>query len=118
VFGHWRNWPRPQVKLPTNAHRHEYDKRVFRCIHKIKLHKKAFSLGALATQALDSGMEEIFLRLFKQQEELFECHGTYTNERYWDKVRESVAQSTFYGASWQEAATPPCQKSLPPRQQW
>jgi hypothetical protein len=78
AFGYWRDWPRPQVQLPTNAHCHEYDKRVFRCIHETKLHKKAFSLGALATQTLDNGMEEIFVRLFKQQEELFECHGTDT----------------------------------------
>jgi tRNA U34 5-carboxymethylaminomethyl modifying enzyme MnmG/GidA len=102
---HMRIWPsprdrsKPQVQLPTNAHRHEYDKRVFRCIHGTKLRKKAFSLGVLATRALDSGMEEVSLRLSKQQEELFECCGTYTNERYWDKVREGVGQSTFYGAS-------------------
>jgi hypothetical protein len=82
----------------------------------MKLRKKAFSLGGLATQALDSGMEEVFLRLSKQQEELFECCGIDTNERYWDKVREGVAQSTFYGASWREAVQPPpCQKSLLPR---
>jgi predicted aspartyl protease len=77
---------------------------VFLCVRDPKLQKKAFSLGALATQALHRGLENTFLNILKQQRELFECSTIDTNERYWDKVREKFAQAKFYGASWREAA--------------
>jgi hypothetical protein len=38
----------------------EYDKGVFKCVRDPKLQRKAWSLGALATQALKNGLEEIF----------------------------------------------------------
>jgi hypothetical protein len=43
----------------------EYDKGVFKCVHDPKLQRKAWSLGALATQALKNGLEETFLNLLK-----------------------------------------------------
>jgi hypothetical protein len=90
----------------------EYDKGVFLCVRDPKLQKKAFSLEALATQALHRGLENTFLNILKQQRELFECSTIDTNERYWDEVREKFAQAKFYGASWREAV--PCATRLLP----
>jgi hypothetical protein len=39
----------------------------------------------------------------KQQGELFVCSEIDDYERYWDKVRESFAQSKFYDGSYREA---------------
>jgi hypothetical protein len=65
--------------------------------------KKAFSLGVLAVQGLHRGLENVFLKLFILQGELFQCSGTEQQEFYWDKVREKFAQAKFYGAPWREA---------------
>ena len=81
----------------------EYDKGIFKCVRDPKLQRKAWSLGALAKQALKTGLEETFLNLLKQQRELFMCSEIDDYERYWDKVRESFAQAKFYGASYREA---------------
>jgi hypothetical protein len=51
----------------------EYDKGVFRCVRDPKLQRKAWSLGALAEQALKHGLEETSLNLLQQQRELFMC---------------------------------------------
>jgi hypothetical protein len=67
------------------------------------LQKKAFSLGALATQALHRGLEDIFLKILVLQGELLECFKVDTHDRYWNKVRERFAQSQVSGASWREA---------------
>jgi predicted aspartyl protease len=81
----------------------EYDKGVFRCVRDPKLQRKAWSLGALAEQALKHGLEETFLNLLQQQRELFVCSEIDDYERYWDKVRESFAQSKFYDDSYRGA---------------
>jgi predicted aspartyl protease len=81
----------------------EYDKGIFRCVRDPQLQKKAFSLGALATQALSRGLEDTFLTILMQQKELFKCSEVDTNERYWDKSREKFAQAKFYGATYSEA---------------
>jgi hypothetical protein len=69
----------------------EYDKGIFRCVRDPQLQKKAFSLGALATQAVSRGLENTFLTILMQQKELFKCSEVDTNERYWDKSRENFA---------------------------
>jgi hypothetical protein len=81
----------------------EYDKGIFKCVRDPQLRKKAFSLGALATQALHRGLKDIFFKMLVLQGELFECLKVDTHERYWDKVRENFAQARFSGASWREA---------------
>jgi predicted aspartyl protease len=81
----------------------EYDKGIFKCVRDPQLRKKAFSLGALATQALHRGLEDIFFKMLVLQGKLFECLKADTHERYWDKVRENFAQARFSGASWREA---------------
>jgi predicted aspartyl protease len=81
----------------------EYDKGIFRCVRNPQLQKKAFSLGALATQAISRGLEDTFLTILMQQKELFKCSEVDTNERYWDKSRENFAQAKFYGATYREA---------------
>jgi hypothetical protein len=81
----------------------EYDKGVFRCVRDPKLQRRAWSLGALAEQALKHGLEETFLNLLQQLRELFMCSEIDDYERYWDKVRESFAQSKFYDDSYQGA---------------
>jgi hypothetical protein len=83
----------------------EYDKGVFKCVRDPKLQRKAWSLEALATQALKNGLEETFLNLLKQQGELLVCSEIDEYERYWDKVRESFAQAKFYDASHREAVS-------------
>jgi hypothetical protein len=60
----------------------EYDKGIFRCVRDPQLQKKAFSLGALATQAVSRGLEDTFLTILMQQKELFKCSEVDTNERY------------------------------------
>jgi hypothetical protein len=67
------------------------------------LQRRAWSLGALAEQALKHGLEQTFLNLLQQQRELFMCLEIDDYERYWDKVRESFAQSKFYDDSYQGA---------------
>jgi hypothetical protein len=67
------------------------------------LQRRAWSLGALAEQAFKHGLEKTFLNLLQQQRELFMCSEIDDYERYWDKVRESFAQSKFYDDSYQEA---------------
>jgi predicted aspartyl protease len=52
---------------------------------------------------LKHGLEETFLNLLQQQRELFMCSEIDDYERYWDKVRESFAQSKFYDDSYQGA---------------
>lgn len=81
----------------------EYVKGVFKCVRDPKLQRRAWSLGALAKQALRHGLEETFLNLPQQQRELFMCSERDDYERYWDKVRESFAQSKFYDDSYREA---------------
>jgi predicted aspartyl protease len=81
----------------------EYDKGIFKCVGDPQLRKKAFSLGALATQTLHRGLEDIFFKMLVLQGALFECLKVDTYERYWDKVRENFAQAQFSGASWREA---------------
>jgi hypothetical protein len=81
----------------------EYDKGIFKCVRDPQLQKKAFSLGALATQALHRGLEDIFFKMLVLQGELFKCLEVDTYERYWDKVRENFAQAQFSDASWKEA---------------
>jgi hypothetical protein len=49
----------------------EYDKGILRCVRDPQLQKKAFSLGALATQAVSRGLENTFLTILMQQKELF-----------------------------------------------
>jgi hypothetical protein len=67
----------------------EYDKGIFKCVCDPQLRKKAFSLGAPATQALHRGLEDIFFKMLVLQGELFECLKVDTYERYWDNVREN-----------------------------
>jgi hypothetical protein len=76
---------------------------IFICVRDPQLQKKAFSLGALATQAISRGLEDTFLTILMQHKELFKCSEVDTNERYWDKVRERFAQAKFYGATYREA---------------
>jgi hypothetical protein len=84
----------------------EYDKGVFKCVRDPKLQRRAWSqIGALAEQALKHGLEETFLNLMQQQRKLFRCSEIDDYERYWDKVRESFAQSKFYDDSYQGAVT-------------
>jgi predicted aspartyl protease len=83
----------------------EYNKGVFKCVRDPKLQRRAWSLGALAEQALKHGLEETFLNLLQQQRELFMCSEIDDYERYWDKVRESFAQSKFYDDSYHGAIT-------------
>jgi hypothetical protein len=59
----------------------EYDKGIFKCVCDPQLRKKAFSLGALATQALHRGLEDIFFKMLVLQGELFECFKVDTHER-------------------------------------
>jgi hypothetical protein len=82
-----------------------YDKGVFKCVRDPQLQKKAFSLGALATQALHRGLKDIFFKKLVLQGELFECLKVDTHDRYWDKVREVFAQSQASGVSWRQATT-------------
>jgi hypothetical protein len=86
----------------------EYDKGVFKCVRDPRLKRRAWSLGALAEQALKHGLEETFLNLLQQQRELFRCSDMDDYERYWDKVRESFAQLKFYDDSYQGAVTTIC----------
>jgi predicted aspartyl protease len=81
----------------------EYDKGILRCVRDPQLQKKAFSLGALATQKVSCGFEDTFLTILMQQKELFKCSEVDTNARYWDKSREKFAQAKFYGATYREA---------------
>jgi predicted aspartyl protease len=81
----------------------EYDKGIFRCVRDPQLQKKAFSLGALATQALSRGLEDTFVTILMQRKELFKCSEVDTNERYWDKSKEKFAQAKIYGATYREA---------------
>jgi predicted aspartyl protease len=67
------------------------------------LQRRAWCIGALAEQALKHGLEETFLKLLKQQGELFVCSKVDEYERYWDKVMESFAEAKFYDASNHEA---------------
>jgi predicted aspartyl protease len=83
----------------------EYDKGVFKCVRDPKLQRRAWSLGALAEQALKHGLEEAFLSLLQQQRELFRCSDIDDYKCYWDKVRESFAQSKFYDKAYQGAVT-------------
>jgi hypothetical protein len=68
----------------------EYNKRIFKCVRDCTLRRKAFSLGALATQGLHRGQEEIFLKRLIEKGELFSCSGQSKYELYWDRVREKV----------------------------
>jgi hypothetical protein len=83
----------------------EYDKGILKCVRDPQLQKKAFSLGALATQALHRGLEDIFFKILVLQGELFECLKVDSHDRYWDKVKERFAQSQSSGASWRVEAT-------------
>jgi hypothetical protein len=60
----------------------EYDKGIFKCVRDPQMRKKAFSLGALATQALHRGLEDIFFKMLVLQGELFECLKVDIYERY------------------------------------
>jgi hypothetical protein len=52
---------------------------------------------------LKHGLEATFINLLQQQRELFRCSDIDDYERYWDKVRESFAQSQFYDDPYQGA---------------
>jgi hypothetical protein len=65
--------------------------------------KKAFSLGAVATQAVSRGLEDTFLTILMQHKELFMYSEVDTNECYSDKSREKIAPAKFYGATYREA---------------
>jgi predicted aspartyl protease len=54
---------------------------------------------------LKHGLEETFLNSLQQQRELFRCSEIDDYERYWNKVRESFAQSKIYDDSYQGAVT-------------
>jgi hypothetical protein len=83
----------------------EYDKGVFKCARDPRLQRRAWSLGALAEQALKHGLEETFLNLLQQQRELFRCSEIDDYERNWDKVRVCFAQAKFYDDSYHGAVT-------------
>jgi hypothetical protein len=55
------------------------------------LQRRAWSLEAIAEQALKHGLEETFLNLLQQQRELFRRSDIVDYKPYWDKVRESFA---------------------------
>jgi hypothetical protein len=93
----------------------EYDKEIFKCVRDPQLRKKAFSLGALATQALHRGLEDIFFKMLVLQGDPFECLKVETYERYWDKEKENFAQAQFSGASWREATVDALSAGSTPR---
>jgi hypothetical protein len=99
------NYPSMLEALTEIGFLEEYDKGVFKCVQDPNLQRRAWSLGALAEQALKHGLEKTFLNLLHQQRELFRCSDIDDYECYWDKVRESFAQSKFYDDSNQGAVT-------------
>jgi hypothetical protein len=60
------NYPPMLEALTEIGFREEYNKGVFKCVRDPKLQRRAWSLGALAEQALKHGLEETFLNLLQQ----------------------------------------------------
>lgn len=66
----------------------EYDKGLFLCVRDPLKPVKRARLGFLATQGLYRKLEERFLAIFIEKEELFGCSGQSVRELYWEKTRE------------------------------